>query len=197
MWPSSEGSHPRSKVRSRILDYALYVSVGLAMVALAWFGSQRFLEGPGLPLLIFTPIVFGSAIYQYRGYYKIWQFWCIFCILLGVHFALFIWLARRISFSNTLWILLFVWIELFVVYRLLAWTCSRSTTPIDRERQGLNSIQLPVSVLAILNRLNAKLVAFFGVPHSIVADTESFVALLASKHFHSTRTVFSQAVDRR
>ena len=117
----SEGSRSGSKLRSRVLDYAFYVSIGLAMVALAWFGSQRFLEGPGLPLLIFTPIVFGSAIYQYRGYWKIWQFWCVFSILLCVHFVLFSLLARRIGFSNTLWILLFAYIELFVVYRLLAW----------------------------------------------------------------------------
>jgi hypothetical protein len=122
---ASEGSRPRSKLRSRILDYALYVSVGLAMVALAWFGSPRFLEGPGLPLLVFTPIVFGSAIYQYRRYWTIWQFWCVVSILLGVHFALFILLERWIGFSNTLWILFFAYIELFVVYRLLAWVVGK------------------------------------------------------------------------
>lgn len=121
----SGGSHPGSKLRSRVLDYAFYVSVGLAMVALAWFGSQKFLEGLGLPLLIFTPIVFGSAIYQYRRYWTIWQFWCVFSILLGVHFALFSLLVHRIGVSNTLWILIFEYIELAVVYWLLAWVVGK------------------------------------------------------------------------
>jgi hypothetical protein len=117
----SRTSHSGSKFRRRSLDYALYISIGFALVALAWFGSPKFLEGPGLPLVIFTPIVFGSAIRKYRNYWTVWQSWCVFSILLGVHFTLFGLLVHRIGVSNTLWILIFGYIELFAVYRLLAW----------------------------------------------------------------------------
>jgi hypothetical protein len=78
------------KRQHRTLDFALYIAISLALLAVVVFCAENKI-GIGwsrrLAVILFTALVFGSWIQGRRVYWKKWRFWLLGTALLVVHIA--------------------------------------------------------------------------------------------------------------
>ena len=79
-------------LRSRVVDYVLYIAIGFALVFFAIVSSkwshEKFIRWGGLGF--FTACLFGYFVQESRRFLRNWHFWKITAALLAVHLVLFV-----------------------------------------------------------------------------------------------------------
>jgi hypothetical protein len=87
------GTHGESHLRSRIIDFALYIAIGILfiisfyVVAHKW-GPDAFIRWGGL--VGYTAILFGYFIADSRRFFRNRLFWVLTLTLLSLHVGVFV-----------------------------------------------------------------------------------------------------------
>ena len=79
------------RLRSRVIDYVLYIAIALALVFFSIVTSkwshEVFIRWCGL--VFFTSCLFGYFVQESRKFLRSWRFWKITAALLALHLLLF------------------------------------------------------------------------------------------------------------
>jgi hypothetical protein len=103
---ASSRTHHARRVRSRVIDYALYLAITLAFLTMVFvvqgkWGPDAFIRWGGLAG--FTLILFGYFVGDSRSLVRQPQFWLLIAVLLAVHLALFIVILSHVDEWRLMW----------------------------------------------------------------------------------------------
>ena len=99
-------THRVRRVRSRVIDYALYISITLAFATMVLviqgrWGHDAFIRWGGLAG--FTAVLFGYFFSDSRVFLRERQFWLMTALLLATHLALFIVILTHVDGWRLIW----------------------------------------------------------------------------------------------
>jgi len=99
-------SHRAGRVRSRVIDYVLYISITFAFVTMVFviqgkWGHDAFIRWGGLAG--FTTVLFGYFVSDSRLFLRERQFWLMTALLLAMHLALFIVILAHVEEWRLMW----------------------------------------------------------------------------------------------
>lgn len=103
---TSPRSHRSGRIRSRVIDYALYItitftSITMAFVILDKWGHEAFIRFGGLAA--FTSILFGCFVSESRPLLRERRFWLLTSLLLATHLALFMIILTHVDEWRLMW----------------------------------------------------------------------------------------------
>ena len=116
-----------SSITARIIDYILYILIGLTIGGLVWFYGSHASPGEHadfrwLEFMCVTPITFGYPAKSYQRYWGRWRFWCLFAFLLVVHVSAYVFILRRVEHFGLIWFPVLNFLEWLVIYPTLDWS---------------------------------------------------------------------------
>ncbi len=100
-------SQPSHHLRSRVMDFILYIAIGIASVVIlivlsrTSLSSDAFVRWGGLAIV--TTFLFLYFINNSRQFFPQWQFWALTAILLFVHLAGFAILLTHVAEWKMIW----------------------------------------------------------------------------------------------
>ena len=113
--------------RKRLLDFGLYIVIGLVLVAgvaisTVHFGtfweSSRELIGLG----VMTAILFGYAANDHKVQFRRVSFWAVMLTLLLIHVLAFVLVLQRVENWSAFWFIPLYPVEFFLIYAALRFT---------------------------------------------------------------------------
>jgi len=99
-------SNRAGRVRSRVIDYVLYIAITFAFFAMVFviqgkWGHDAFIRWGGLAG--FTTILFGYFVSDSRLFLRERHFWLMTALLLAMHLALFIAILAHVEEWRLMW----------------------------------------------------------------------------------------------
>jgi hypothetical protein len=103
---TSSSSHRSGRIRSRVIDYVLYLAITFAFIAMVFmvqnkWGHEAFIRFGGLAG--FTSLLFGLFIGDSRSLLRERRFWLLAGLLLTAHLALFILILTHVNEWRLMW----------------------------------------------------------------------------------------------
>jgi peptidoglycan/LPS O-acetylase OafA/YrhL len=97
----------RSKLRSRLRDFVLYVVIALAIAAVGVFlglsNVDQRTANLWTALVLFTAVLFGAFIAANRSLLRTRSFWVLTIVLLTLHLTVFSTLVIRVTQWRPIW----------------------------------------------------------------------------------------------
>jgi hypothetical protein len=118
----------------RILDFAVYTLIGIALVGGVMFFAIRnpYAKLPDVKwvgLIVTTAITFGYAIKGSKRYWEHWLYWAVVGALLAVHLLVYVALLRSVGHFALLWFAIISPIEWAGICLALEWIASKANWP--------------------------------------------------------------------
>lgn len=103
---TSSRIHRADRIRSRVIDYVLYVAITFAFITPVFliqdkWGHDAFIRWGGLAG--FSSLLFGYFVSDSRPFLRERRFWLLTALLLATHLALFIAMLTQVDEWRLMW----------------------------------------------------------------------------------------------
>ena len=90
--------------RKRVVDFALYVCIALALGCLCIVFAEHDVDSKWLALIFETCLVFGCVIAQQKQSWNRLTFWIVCLIAFAIHFVISFVVAQHVSKLRAAWV---------------------------------------------------------------------------------------------